>query len=121
MAKRKKQAADEMREAAHEVEEAPALQGTRKFDPLDPAYRAPTIQKLRKGAASARELGEFLGVDADKAMDMVQSLKSAGHSIEETEAGFHIAGLLRPDTVPHMLDYSRLTTDERVIGMTRAR
>ena len=96
---------------------APALSSKRKFDPTDPAYRAPTINRLRKRSMSLTELAEFLGTDEARALDMVRSLKGAGHNVEDVDGRYSISGKLRPDTVPAMLDYGRLRTPLRTVGI----
>lgn len=95
----------------------PVLKRRRRFDPIDPAYRAPTVARLRKGPATLGELQDFLGVDASGAHDMIRSLVAAGYSIDGDESGYRITGTLLPETLPHMLDTSRLTTDEVEIGV----
>lgn len=89
----------------------PALSTLRKFDPVDPAFRAPTVQKLRKTRMSLNELAAFLGTDESQAQDMVRSLKGAGYLVEEAEGQFSI-GKLRPDTAIQMGDYSRLVAQQ---------
>jgi len=111
-----KQAKRRLRQEPVEIT-APALSSKRKFDPTDPAYRGPTINRLRKRSMSLTELAEFLGTDEARALDMVRSLKGAGYNIEDVEGQYRIHGKLRPDTVPKMLDFGRLQTPERVVGI----
>ena len=95
----------------------PVLSGTRKFDPADPAYRAPTVEKLRKSSMALFELAEFMGTDQQNALLMITSLKSAGYIVEDIEGRFRIVGKLRQDTVPQMLTFERLRAPLLKIGI----
>ncbi|HUU21439.1 MAG TPA: hypothetical protein VM389_02795 [Phycisphaerae bacterium] len=101
-------------------EEAPSkpavFKGGRKFNPQDPAYRGPTIQKLRRTEMSIPELAEFLGADERGARLMVDSLRSVGYIVEDFEGRYRL-GALRPDTVPKVLKLDRLRTPERAFGL----
>lgn len=98
--------------------EPPALTSIRKFDPTDPAFRGPVIDRLRKprGAMSLPELAEFLGTGEHDARLMLRSLKSSGYLLEEIDGRYSI-GRLRPDTEVEMKDFDRLRADTMEIGI----
>ncbi len=95
---------------------APALAATRRFDPTDPAYRAPTIERLRRRAMTLTELKTFLGTNEEQAQEMLRSLKSAGYLIEEAEGAYRL-GKLRPDTMPVMKNFDRLLSPTQTFGV----
>lgn len=103
--------------AAAEPAPPPAMLGRRRFDPLDPVYRAPTIDRLRKGELTLSELAEFLGVSETRALDMVRSLEASGHNILRSEGGYTISGILRPETAPIMLPPRKKKHRERSFGV----
>lgn len=88
----------------------------RRFDPQDPAYRGPTVERMRRNAISLGELAEFLGVTEDNAALMLASLREAGYIVDQDGGRFRL-GRLRPDTSPTMLSYDRLRGDRVRFGV----
>jgi len=71
----------------------------RKFDPLDPLFRSPTVAELRKRAMSSRELEEWLGASAPDIAIMLASLREAGYELPCVDGRYRLGRIL-PHTAP---------------------
>ena len=100
------------------VEKAlPVFAKKRKFDPTDPAWRGPTIEKMSRTPLSLSEMAEFLGQGQESALLMVSSLQGAGYNVTEADGRYGISGKLLANTVARVLNHDRLRGAELRIGL----